>query len=252
MKKSDKPELLGILGGLGPMASVYFYELLTARTSATKDSDHLDLLLSSRASTPDRTAFITGKSEKDPSPIMCEEARRLETAGATRIAIPCNTAHFFYRQIADAVRIPVINIVDETVRMVKTSGVRKIGVLATEGTVHAGAYHTACREMGMDCEVPDEQDQRLLNHIIYGQIKRGDAPDMDAFLNISEHLVSRGCERLVLGCTELSLIGRDHRLDPSRYADSLEILVYRTILDCGKVPVGFPDWFPARELTKNG
>ena len=84
---------LGILGGLGPMSSVYFYELLTAHTRAACDQEHINLLISSRADTPDRTAFILGRSADDPLPAMVEEAARLERAGVDLLAIPCNTAH---------------------------------------------------------------------------------------------------------------------------------------------------------------
>ena len=244
MPHESMRELLGILGGLGPMASVYFYELLTAHTAAKKDSDHIDLILSSRASTPDRTAFILGESEEDPAPVMCEEARRLERAGATLIAIPCNTAHFFYRQIREAVSVPVINIIEETVKMLAQSGTRKIGVLATEGTVRSGAYKSVAERYGIGYAVPCDADQKTLNHLIYGQIKRGDAPDTEAFSRVCGHLRKDGCDRLVLGCTELSLIGKAVRPDPSVFADSLEILAHRTILACHKTPVGFPDWFP--------
>lgn len=243
MPHESRHELLGILGGLGPMASVYFYELLTAHTAAKKDSDHIDLILSSRASTPDRTAFILGESEEDPAPVMCEEARRLERAGATLIAIPCNTAHFFYRQIREAVSVPVINIIEETVKMLAQSGTRKIGVLATEGTVRSGAYKSVAERYGIGYAVPCDADQKTLNHLIYGQIKRGDAPDTEAFSRVCGHLRKDGCDRLVLGCTELSLIGKAARPDPSVFADSLEILAHKTILACHKTPVGFPDWF---------
>lgn len=248
MPKKTRHELLGILGGLGPMASVYFYELLTAHTAAEKDSDHIDLILSSRASTPDRTAFILGESKDDPAPVMCKEARRLECAGATLIAIPCNTAHFFYRQIQDAVSVPVINIIEETVKMLARSGTRKIGVLATEGTVRSGAYKSVAERYGIGYAVPCDADQKTLNHLIYGQIKRGDAPDTEAFSRVCGHLRKDGCDRLVLGCTELSLIGKAVRQDPHIFADSLEILACRTILACHKTPVGFPDWFAAIPL----
>ena len=94
--------LLGILGGLGPMSTFYFCELLTAHTLAKSDADHVDMLISSRASTPDRTAYILGNSLESPLPVMLEEARRLAAAGADLIVIPCNTAHYFYDGLAEA------------------------------------------------------------------------------------------------------------------------------------------------------
>lgn len=103
--------LLGILGGLGPMSTVYFCELLTAHTKALADSDHIDMIVSSRASTPDRTAFILGKSDRDPLPVMIDEADRLVKAGADLIVIPCNTAHYFYNGLQAACKVPILNII---------------------------------------------------------------------------------------------------------------------------------------------
>lgn len=93
------PELIGILGGLGPMSSAYLYELITSRTAASSDQEHIDMIISSHASTPDRTAFITGKSGESPLPTMISDARRLEAYGADAIVIACNTAHYFIEEV---------------------------------------------------------------------------------------------------------------------------------------------------------
>ena len=134
-----KQPLLGILGGLGPMSSVYFYELLTAHTKASSDGDHIDLLISSRASTPDRTAFILGNSSSDPLPVMIEEAKRLERAGADLLVIPCNTAHYFYDGLKESCQIPILNIIEETVAHLYRNKIQKFGLLATAGTVESGS-----------------------------------------------------------------------------------------------------------------
>ena len=119
---------------------------------------------------------------------------------------------------------------------------QKIGVLATEGTVASGSYQHVCRQIGIDCAVPDAADQAIIQNIIYGQIKQGKRPDMAAFAEVSAKLTDAGCTRLVLGCTELSLLVRDEGLG-APYFDSLEALAYRSILACGKRPVGFgPDF----------
>lgn len=234
---------LGILGGLGPMSSVYFYEMLTRHTDARCDQDHLDLVLSSGATTPDRTAFILGQSPASPLPRMVADAESLIAAGAELIAIPCNTAHYFYDALAESITVPVINILYETVATLALLGVRKIGIMATAGTVTSGAYQHMCRQVGLDCAIPDTADQTIIHSIIYDQIKQGKRPDMDAFARVSAHLLEAGCERLVLGCTELSLLKRDEGLG-APYFDSLEALAYRSILACGKRPVGFGEDFP--------
>ncbi len=229
---------LGILGGLGPMASVYFYELLTRHTEASCDQDHLDLILSSSATTPDRTAFILGQSTEDPLPRMLDDAGVLIAAGADVIAIPCNTAHYFYDALAEALSVPVINIIYETVHALAAMGVKTFGLLATAGTAAAGGYAHVAERFGMTCVLPSPEEQTLLNELIYASIKQGKSPDLTAFSALSARLLGLGCERLVLGCTELSLLRRDAGLT-APYFDSLDALALRSILVCGKRPVGF-------------
>ncbi len=236
MEKNRK--LLGILGGLGPMATVYFYEMLTAHTKASRDQDHIDMLISSRATTPDRTAFIVGESEESPIGTMTEEGKRLQNCGADLISMPCNTAHYFYDELTAALDIPVVNILYETAAHIKRTGAKRAGILATEGTVKSGAYAHVCEKVGLDCIVPDEEHQAILSEIIYGQIKQGKPVDMAKFECVRDHMTSRGADKLVLGCTELSLIKRENDLG-DLFVDSLEVLALRTIALCGKEPVGF-------------
>lgn len=230
--------LLGILGGLGPMSTFRFCELLTAHTRATCDADHIDMIVSSRATTPDRTDFILGRSQKDPLPVMLEELRRLENAGADLIVIPCNTAHYFYHGLQRESQVPMLNIIEETVSFLKKGNVSRIGLLATEGTVQSGAYAEACQRMGIECLTPTEEEQGIISDIIYQSVKRNQPADMKAFARVAKNLQSRGCEKLVLGCTELSLLDRSEMPD-DLFLDSLDVLAYKTILTCKKTPVGF-------------
>ena len=235
-----KHTLLGVLGGLGPMSTVYFCELLTRHTRALCDSDHIDMIVSSRATTPDRTAFILGESKDDPLPIMIEEVHRLERAGADMIVIPCNTAHYFYEGIARACNIPVLNIIEETVLHLTHLGVRSMGLLATEGTVRSGAYEKIASAHNIQCLTPDDDDQAVITSVIYDQIKQNKPVDRDAFLRVAERLRERGCGKLVLGCTELSLIKKEYTL-PNYVIDSLEVLCISALRTCNKVPTGFDD-----------
>ena len=220
------------------MSSVYFCEMLTAHTKADCDNEHVNFLLSSRADTPDRSSFILGKSPSDPTPTMTAEAKRLENAGATVIAIPCNTAHYFYKRICAAVNIPIINIIEETAKLCEYGGFSKIGVLATEGTIASGAYSSVFSVRGIEILPLDSAEQSLISKIIFEQIKSGLEPDIDAFLKLSENLRERGCERLILGCTELSLIKKDFEL-PDYFIDSLEVLALSAITACAKQPKDF-------------
>ena len=232
-----KSKTLGILGGLGPMSSAYFYEMLTAHTRAERDSDHLNILISSRADTPDRTDYILGNSYNNPLPVMNLEVKKLIGAGADIIAIPCNTAHYFYEGISVAADVPVINIIRQTALFCYRSGLKKVGLLATEGTVRSGAYTEIFDKAQIECVVPYD-DMDTVMDIIYGKIKKGIMPDKEEFLSISDKLFSQGCEKVILGCTELSLLKREFALG-DEFLDSLEVLAYSAIKMCGKEPEGF-------------
>ena len=246
----EKNPLLGVLGGLGPMSTVYFCELLIAHTDAARDADHIDLIVSSRATTPDRTAFILGRSHEDPLPIMRIEASRLERAGADLLVIPCNTAHYFYDGLKSACALPILNIIEETVAMLHRQGVRTIGLLATDGTVQSASYEKICKKYGMTCLTPDPDGQQTVMSVIYDSVKQNKPVDRASFLRVANSLIDRGAERIVLGCTELSLLNRETHYDPAVFIDSLEVLAYRTILACNKKPVGFPAAFAESEATK--
>ena len=249
---NQKQPLLGILGGLGPMSTVYFYELLTAHTKASSDADHLDLLISSRATTPDRTAFILGRSQNDPLPVMIEEAKRLERAGAELLVIPCNTAHYFYDGLKKSCQLPILNIIEETVAHLHRNGIQKFGLLATAGTVASGSYDRVCQRYGIECITPTPGDQETVTSIIYESIKQNKPVDRARLMQIADKLIALGCQRLVLGCTELSLLNRDNGLDPSIFVDSLEVLAWRTIVACHKEPIGFSADFDVGKTDGEG
>lgn len=230
--------VLGILGGLGPMSTVYFYQMLTEHTPAQCDQDHLDIVISSRASTPDRTAYILGESEDDPFAQMERDAEMLVKYGATILAIPCNTAHYFYDRLARSLPVPILNMVRLTVQHAKAQGCTRLGILATSGTVGSCTYQRMCRAEGIDFAIPSLPRQTQLMNIIYDQIKKGQRADMKIFMEIAAEMRAAGCEKAVLGCTELSLIKRDEGLDDF-FIDSTEVLAEETLLACGKTPIGF-------------
>lgn len=220
------------------MSTVYFYQMLTEHTPAQCDQDHLDIVISSRASTPDRTAYILGESEDDPFAQMERDAEMLVKYGATILAIPCNTAHYFYDRLARSLPVPILNMVRLTVQHAKAQGCTRLGILATSGTVGSCTYQRMCRAEGIDFAIPSLPRQTQLMNIIYDQIKKGQRADMKLFMEIADELRTAGCENAVLGCTELSLIKRDEGLD-GFFIDSTEVLAEETLLACGKTPIGF-------------
>ena len=240
MTENKYPSLLGILGGLGPMSGIYFCEMLTRHTYAQKDSDHLNFLLSSRADTPDRSSFILGTSNDDPTPRMRSEAKRLEAAGADLLVIPCNTAHYFYSKVAEAVDIPILNIIEETAKLCALEGIHKVGVLATEGTIRSGAYRDIFNTYKIEIADLDENEQAFITETIFDRIKSGQDADIDKFISLCNALLVEGCERVILGCTELSLIKKEYPL-PAEVIDSLEVLCISALKQCNKTPIGFDE-----------
>lgn len=230
--------VLGILGGLGPMATAYFYRLVIEHTKAASDQEHIDMVISSKATTPDRTAFIVGKSQQDPFVVMESEAHRLVTFGAGVIAIPCNTAHYFYTRLHQVIPVPVLNMIELTVDKAIHMGCAKVGILATDGTIATDTYQRVCKAKGLACEVPSAEGQRRIMQVIYEDIKSGKRPNMEHFNYAAHELFDAGCQLLVLGCTELSLLKRDGLLD-NRYLDSMDVLAEAAITACGKTPIGF-------------
>lgn len=220
------------------MSGIYFCEMLTAHTYASKDSDHLNFLLSSRADTPDRSSFILGFSNDDPTPRMRSEAKRLEAAGAELLVIPCNTAHYFYSKVAEAVDIPILNIIEETAKLCSLEGIKTVGVLATEGTAKSGAYKDIFSKYEIDIIPLSEEEQNFITETIFDRIKSGLDPNVDKFINLCDTLQKKGCERVILGCTELSLIKKRNTL-PNFVIDSLEVLCIAALSACQKTPCGF-------------
>ncbi len=238
-------KLLGILGGLGPMSSAYLYEMITEHTKASCDQDHFDIILNSRATTPDRTAYITGKSENSPLPVMVDDARRLEQFGADAIVIACNTAHYFIDEIRKAVSVPVPSIISETVDFLKYSGYGKPGILATEGTVKAVSYQKSCLEAGIDYFIPTETTQKVITSVIYDYVKQGKNVPEHMFSAVCEELAANGCDCMILGCTELSVMAEQLKIREMHgipyVADSLEVLSCFTINMFGKMQTGFDE-----------
>ena len=139
----SEKKLLGVLGGMGPIATAYFMELVIRMTDALRDQEHLDMLVYSVPSVPDRTGFILGQSAESPLPEMIRVGNALAAQGAERIAIPCVTAHYFYRELEARIPVPIINGLAQTVEHLKQRGVEQAGIMATDGTIAAGLFREA-------------------------------------------------------------------------------------------------------------
>lgn len=228
-------EPVGILGGIGPMATVYFMQRVLAMTDASRDQDHVDMLVWNHASIPDRTAYIVGDSDESPGPVMAQDARELEQAGAKFIAVPCNTARAFLDQVQAAVEIPVLDIVAETVAAARAAvpELSTLGILATDGTLRSEIYHRAAVAAGLTPVTPDDVVQKDVMSMIYDGVKAGMPVERDRFDAAVAHLRAKGAGAIVLGCTELSILQTDLEVDEPDVVDSLDALAARTVTLAG-------------------
>lgn len=219
---------LGVIGGLGPIATAYFYELVIKMTDARIDQEHLEMLIFSKPSIPDRTEYILGKSKNNPLYDLIEIGKVLADMGADYIAIPCITAHYFHDQLAENIKVPIIHIVNETVQYLKLKGFTKVGIMATEGTIYSGLFQKELERNAMVPIIPSVEMQALVTNLIYQNVKANTAVDITKFRIVSEELFNHGAEAIILGCTELSLIKRDYEIG-SGYLDAMEVLAKRAI-----------------------
>ena len=146
----------------------------------------------------------------------------------------CNTAHYFYEKIARSVNLPLVNIVEETIKHAKATNHKKLGILATTGNIKTSLYQNMCEKYDMKYLTLDENRQSKVMEIIYDDIKSGKPADMDKFNSIVDYLKENDCDGVILGCTELSILKNDNELDGNFYIDSLEVLARETIVRSGR------------------
>lgn len=229
----DNKKTLGVIGGLGPIATAHFMELVINMTDVDTDQQHLPMIVYNMPFIPDRTAHILDNTKENPLPQMLHIGRVLQEQGADCIAVPCVTAHYFMDKLEAGVDVPLINGVRETVGHLKENGITKVGIMATDGTVRSGLFRKELERQGLVPIVPTERAQKDVMHLIFNNVKAGKRAEMDRFFAAARDLRDQGAEAIILGCTELSLIKRDHEIGPG-FVDAMEVLARQSVLSCEK------------------
>jgi aspartate racemase len=197
--------MIGVLGGMGPLATADFYEKVIARTPAMRDQDHVPLVIYAVPQVPDRTAAIL-HGGASPLPDLLAGLRTLVAAGARAIAIPCNTAHAWYDELAAASPVPILHIADAaSAAAARIAGAgTPVGLVATAGTLAAGIYPRRLAERGFDCVMPSAPDMDELVTPGIFRVKAGDVEGGGRLLERAvERLLGRGAAVAILGCTEV-------------------------------------------------
>jgi aspartate racemase len=208
----DSATIIGVLGGMGPAATADFYQKLIQATPAKADQDHLKVLIFSNPHVPDRTAAIGGEGPS-PLPALIASATLLERAGADFLTIPCVTAHAFFDDLQQAVRLPILHLIGETVAWLRRERptLRRFGLLATTGTVQARLFETQFEPHGLTIVSPERTVQASqVMQAIYA-VKHGEPLDRPRVLirQAAASLQAIGAEAVVAGCTEVPLILHD-------------------------------------------
>ena len=195
---------VGVMGGMGPDATIDFMAKVLAATPAESDQDHVHMLIDHNPHVPDRTRAILGEGA-DPGPVLAEMARQLQQAGADFVVMPCNTAHAFQSAIEAALDVPFVSIIDETVAA--CSGYEAVGLLATRGCLASGIYDQALSAAGITLVLPDEVEILEFMRLLTG-IKKGNVgEDIGAGMReLAEALAKRGAQAVIAGCTEIPLV----------------------------------------------
>lgn len=220
--------ILGIMGGMGPAATIEFMAKITNYSNASKDQEHIHLIIDSNTEIPDRSEYISGKGT-DPTGEMVRTALKLELMGADYIAIPCNTAHYFYDRISEYCRVPVISMINETANFIinKYPDTKRFFLLATEGTYSAGIYKRVFDKYQLNVLEPDQCDKKIIMSWIR-KVKAGDFSVSPLEVEILINKYTERNERSILGCTELPLLAERIGV-PKEYIDPLSILAHRCV-----------------------
>ena len=218
---------VGVIGGMGPEATVDFLRRLVARTPARDDVDHLHVLVDNNPKIPSRIAALIDGTGEDPTPVLCRMAQGLEAQGADFLVMPCNTAHYYLPAIARAVRIPVLDMVRLAIGKF-SGGPRRIGLLASPAVRLVGLYKARMEQAGLDVIFPDaSHEERILRVIKAVKAGKQGAEEQKDYAAVARHLREAGAGALLIACTELSVLTLPDMGCP--VVDTLDVLVEATI-----------------------
>ncbi len=223
---------IGIMGGMGPMATVDLMQKVIVATKAIKDQEHIHSVIDNNTNIPDRSECIFGKGPS-PVPEMVKSAERLTAMGADVIIIGCNTAHYFLPEVQKQVKTPFINMIEETAKFCAEEGYRTLGLLASAGTCASGIYKKEFEKLGMTLLNPEEAEQEIIHEMIYDGVKATNYNyDAAPAQNVLRAMEQRGVEAFILGCTEVPVAVQMYKLQGC-FVDATEVLAEKAVAWAG-------------------
>ena len=239
MSQSGKT-IIGIVGGMGPLATSDLFRMIVENTQSQDDKGHIHIIVDDYPQIPDRTNAIIHKGES-PVPYIITSVKMLESFGASIILIPCNTSHFYVDEIQRKVHAKIINMIEVTAKRIRDAGIKRVGLIATEGTIQSGIYERWLSEFGVEIVLPNKKQQRTIMEFIYKAVKAGNLGfDVTEMQKVIDSLSAQGVETVILGCTEIYSGIKLFNLRIGNYVEPMYILARESISVAGY------------ELTDNG
>lgn len=228
---------IGILGGMGPEATVYMYDNIVKRTKVEKDQDHIHVIINSYPKVPPRTVAILNEGPS-PTPYLVEGIKTLNAAGADFIIIPCVTAHHFLSEVKQEVDFDYISLLDEALAWTKRHypKIKTVGIISSTGTLISRLFHDCFAEQGIELISPNHDEQDDVMDAIFGDkgIKAGftQGKPKDMIVDVAIKLISKGAEAILAGCTEVPLVLLDEDI-PSPLIEPMQIVAEASIVKAG-------------------
>ena len=215
---------LGVIGGMGPLATVKFYDKVVLNTDAHNDNEHIDLVVLNHSTMPDRTRCIIEKKDLEFLNVIKKDLEILDNIGVDVVAIPCNTSHYFYDEFSKYTNLKIINMIEETILEIKRIGVKQVAVFGTIGTLNSKVYDKYAQKYGIEVKELSAEDKNSVMDIIY-KIKETNNLENKEFIEI----LNKYCDKDTIGiiaCTELSLLDICKSINT---IDALDVLVNKSI-----------------------
>ncbi len=215
---------LGVIGGMGPLATVKFYDKVVLNTDAHNDNEHIDLVVLNHSTMPDRTRCIIEKKDLEFLNVIKKDLEILDNIGVDVVAIPCNTSHYFYDEFSKYTNLKIINMIEETILEIKRRGVKQVAVFGTIGTLNSKVYDKYAQKYGIEVKELSTEDKNSVMDIIYN-IKETNNLENKEFIEI----LNKYCDKDTIGiiaCTELSLLDICKSINT---IDALDVLVNKSI-----------------------
>lgn len=224
---------IGIIGGMGPEATLDLFGKLIRHTDASCDAEHIRVYIDCHTGIPDRTRAILAGGES-PVPYIAESAEKLAAMGAEFLLLPCNTSHYYYNEICEKSPVPVMNMIRTAAEALQAEGVHCVGILATDGTLQSGVYQKELEACGIRSVCPAGEHQKAVMSLIYDGIKANAATfDTAAVEAVLRELRTQGAERIVLGCTELPVAFTRYQITATDTVDATDILARVAVAAAG-------------------